>query len=79
MARLEDLITNVEDVALRDALSHEVKTLKQQTRFGLVFERQLPGSVFFPASAGLHTGERHERRSSAKSKVLSPARGSGTG
>lgn len=42
MACLEDLITNIENSALREALAHEVKALKQRTAFGLVFERHIP-------------------------------------
>ena len=34
MARLEDLINNVEDTALRNALAHEVRALKQGTLEG---------------------------------------------
>jgi adenine-specific DNA-methyltransferase len=57
MARLEDLIANVEDAALRDALAREVKVLKQKTRFGLVFERHLPENVLLPGAAGLDIGD----------------------
>jgi adenine-specific DNA-methyltransferase len=57
MARLEDLITNVEDTALRTALAHEVRTLKQRMPFGLVFERHLPENVVLPSSAGVRTGD----------------------
>src|SRR5437868_15283291 len=57
MARLEDLITSVRDAALRAALSHEVRTLKQRTSFGLVFERHLPENVVLPSSAGVQAGD----------------------
>src|SRR4051794_39787290 len=76
---LEDLITNVQDAALRDALAHEVRALKQKTRFGLVFERHLPEDVLLPATAGLDMGNlvrlRDRPRDARELRVLRRANG----
>lgn len=42
MAQLEDLVAEVADPELRDALAAEVAELKKRTKFGLVFERHIP-------------------------------------
>jgi adenine-specific DNA-methyltransferase len=57
VARLENLIASVEDLDLRAALSHEVKKLKEQTRFGLVYERHLPETVCLAANSELRVGD----------------------
>lgn len=49
MARLEDLIASVDSPQLRDALLEEVKELKKQTAFGLVYERHIPETVCLDA------------------------------
>jgi len=70
LARLEDLIASVEDVQLRDALGHEVKALKTQTRFGLVYERHLPETVCLGVNGGLRVGDQVRLRTAQTSKPL---------
>ncbi len=64
MARLEDLIADVENDKLRDALTHEVRALKQRVNFGLVFERHVPEYVLLPATAGVDVGDQVRPRGS---------------
>ena len=45
MARIEDLLTKIDDPALREELAREVAVLKEQVDFGLVFERHIPETV----------------------------------
>jgi len=45
MARIEDLLTKIDDPALRAELEREVSALKQHVDFGLVFERHIPEIV----------------------------------
>lgn len=56
MARIEDLVEEVRDQRLRDELLREVKKLKQNKKFGLVFEEHLPETVRIP-SLPLKAGE----------------------
>lgn len=42
MAALNDLISQIPDVALRDKIQKEVNKLSKQKKFGLVFEEHLP-------------------------------------
>ncbi|MGC9396869.1 MAG: site-specific DNA-methyltransferase, partial [Anaerolineae bacterium] len=42
MAAIDDLITQIEDGALRDRLREEVDRLTKEKKFGLVFEEHLP-------------------------------------
>lgn len=58
MAHIENLIAEIEDGGLRAALADEVKLLKNQIDFGLVFERHLPESVALSVDAGLSVGDR---------------------
>jgi adenine-specific DNA-methyltransferase len=62
MARLEELIATIKDPVLRDAVAHEVKTLKSRAAFGLVFERHLPEHVLLPPASGVAVGDRVKRR-----------------
>lgn len=48
MAKVEDLIAQVADQRLQQALRDEVKALKRTVSFGLVFEDHLPETVRFP-------------------------------
>ncbi len=68
MARLEDLINNVKDTALRNALAHEVRALKRRMPFGLVFERHLPENVVLPHSAGVQVGDQVRFRDNGQSQ-----------
>jgi adenine-specific DNA-methyltransferase len=45
MARIEDLLTNIEDPVLRAEIEREVVVLKEHVSFGLVFERHIPETV----------------------------------
>ncbi len=45
MARIEDLIDEIPDPALRDQIAREVKHLKSTKRFGLVYEEHVPETV----------------------------------
>lgn len=45
MARIEDLLTKIDDPALRANLEREVAALKEHVDFGLVFERHIPETV----------------------------------
>jgi adenine-specific DNA-methyltransferase len=42
MARLDDLVNEVKDAALRKKLQDAVLDLKRRQRFGLVFEEHVP-------------------------------------
>lgn len=57
MARLEDLISDIADQELRASVTAEVRKLKEQTRFGLVYERHIPEHVLIGFAAGLATGD----------------------
>lgn len=48
MAKVDELIKNISDPQLRKDISHEVATLRKQTKFGLVFEEHLPEQVLLP-------------------------------
>lgn len=45
MARIEDLVDEIDDPVLRGRLADEVAQLKRSKRFGLVFERHEPETV----------------------------------
>jgi adenine-specific DNA-methyltransferase len=68
MARLEDLITDVPDAALRRSIEAEVALLKRHTGFGLVFERHEPESVLMAPRSGLQVGDRVRLRKFSKDK-----------
>jgi adenine-specific DNA-methyltransferase len=48
VARLEDLIDQIADPAIRDEIARQVKMLKSSKRFGLVFEDHIPETVSLP-------------------------------
>lgn len=48
MAKLEDLVRQVADEKLRDEIAAEIRELKKQKRFGLVFEEHLPEMLRLP-------------------------------
>ncbi len=48
MAKIEDLIRQVSDERLRNELASEVRELKKQKHFGLVFEEHLPEMLRLP-------------------------------
>ena len=45
MAKIEDLIDEIDDPALRERIAGEVRELKRTKRFGLVFEEHIPETV----------------------------------
>ena len=45
MAKIEDLIDEIADPALRERIAGEVRELKRTKRFGLVFEEHIPETV----------------------------------
>ena len=49
MARIEDLIQEITQPRLRDELVREVRRLKANKKFGLVFEEHLPETVRIPS------------------------------
>lgn len=48
MAKIEDLIAQIPDQRLRKAVANEVRELKKNKKFGLVFEDHLPETVRLP-------------------------------
>ncbi|MGI8517220.1 MAG: DNA methyltransferase [Acidimicrobiia bacterium] len=48
MARIEDLIEEIADPVLRDQIARQIKLLKTNKRFGLVFEDHVPETVSLP-------------------------------
>jgi adenine-specific DNA-methyltransferase len=48
MARIEDLIKDIDDPTLRDQIASEVSKLKARKTFGLVFEQHLPEVLLLP-------------------------------
>lgn len=48
MAKIEDLVAQIQNERLRKAIAAEVKALKKTTKFGLVFEEHLPETVRMP-------------------------------
>jgi adenine-specific DNA-methyltransferase len=48
MAKVEDLVAQIPDEQLREALVTEIKVLKKRKKFGLVFEEHLPETVRLP-------------------------------
>lgn len=62
MAKLEELIGEIADPRVRGEIAAEVKRLKAQKKFGLVFEEHLPETVrlpAFPLRVGELVGERN--------------------
>ena len=51
MAKIEDLIRQISDERLRAELASEVRELKKQKHFGLVFEEHLPEMLRLPKAA----------------------------
>ena len=48
MAKIEELVRQISDTKLRDEIATEIKELKKQKRFGLVFEEHLPEMLRLP-------------------------------
>jgi hypothetical protein len=45
MAKIEDLVAQIPDERLKKAIGAEVRELKKNKKFGLVFEEHLPETV----------------------------------
>lgn len=52
MAKIEDLIARIPDERLKKAIGAEVRELKKNKKFGLVFEEHLPETVRLLAQSG---------------------------
>ena len=48
MAKIEELVRQISDPKLRDEIATQIKELKKQKRFGLVFEEHLPEMLRLP-------------------------------
>ena len=48
MAKIEDLVAQIPDERLKKAIDAEVRELKKNKKFGLVFEEHLPETVRLP-------------------------------
>jgi adenine-specific DNA-methyltransferase len=48
VAKIEELVRQISDAKLRDEIATEIKELKKQKRFGLVFEEHLPEMLRLP-------------------------------
>ena len=57
MALLEHLLAEIDDNDLRTKIESEVKSLKNRTEFGLVFERHIPESVVVASEGILRVGD----------------------
>ncbi len=57
MAKLEQLLQGVKDPELRAQLEAEVASLKDKTRFGLIYERHLPETVIVGDTDPLKVGD----------------------
>lgn len=78
MAKIEDLVDEIADPALRDRIAREVKDLKETKRFGLVFEEHIPETVSLyglPIRAGLIVQNRTTPDDLTEYQVLSVENG----
>lgn len=57
MAKLDKLLAAIPDAGLRGELAAEVKALKDNSRFGLVYERHLPETVIVTDTDPLDVGD----------------------
>jgi adenine-specific DNA-methyltransferase len=65
MAKLDDLISQVPDGALRDELTSAAKELRRRKQFGLVFEEHIPEVALlpdFPLQSGQIVHERADTK-----------------
>lgn len=61
MAKIEDLVAQIPDDRLRKAIGAEVRELKKNKKFGLVFEEHLPETVRLP-SLPVKVGEKVSKK-----------------
>lgn len=69
MARIDALLEEVADTALREQLHAAVADLRRRKKFGLVFEEHVPESVLLASQAGLRVGSEVTVRTEPKSTV----------
>jgi adenine-specific DNA-methyltransferase len=62
VARIEKLVSEIEDPGLRAKIEREVRQLKQRTPFGLVFERHLPENALLALNGLTQPGDEVELR-----------------
>jgi adenine-specific DNA-methyltransferase len=67
MALIEELVAQIPDVAMQEALGREIADLKKRTTWGLVFERHIPESTRLLA-APIKVGSVVWQRRAAKPK-----------
>ena len=70
MARIEDLVKQIQEPTLRAALQKEVGRLKEATQFGLVFERHQPESVLLDIPQAIEEGSQVRLRTDPDSKAI---------
>ena len=68
MAKIEELVRQISDAKLRDEIASEIKELKKQKRFGLVFEEHLPEMLRLP-KAKIRLGNLVANRDATGSEV----------
>ena len=81
MAKIEDLIDEIDDPALRERIAAEVRDLKRTKRFGLVFEEHIPETVSLyglPIRPGLIVQNRTTPDDLTEYRVLSVENGKAT-
>jgi adenine-specific DNA-methyltransferase len=76
VARIEDLVARIPDHELRAQIEAEVATLKDETKFGLVYERHLPETVLIgnlPLKVGDHVRPRQKADTDQEFRVTNVA------
>lgn len=68
MAKLEELLKRVSDQHLRAELGHEIKILKHEKRYGLVFEDHLPENALLYGAA-IRPGQRVAKRGKKSDEI----------
>jgi adenine-specific DNA-methyltransferase len=69
MARIDDLISQIADKALRQRLASALADMKRRQRFGLVFEEHIPETTAL-LSLPIHVGSIVQRRSDFEGRTL---------
>lgn len=70
MAKIDDLLAHIQDSELRRQLQASVAELREQKKFGLVFERHLPETALLPSSRVRVGSSVMLRRQPSSSKAL---------
>jgi len=77
MARIDDLLTQVSDAALRQKLEAALADMKRRQRFGLVFEDHVPETTAL-VGAAINEGSVVQRRDTDQDQLYVVRRLSGT-